>query len=140
GTQNVYALGQLVGWANNKYGLQLTTEELQGQDVEQIRQRLLAESRRWLLEGRLEEEVRQQLGGDPSVEQTIEYVGRRFDTELKAEDFDGDVTGKAIEVGRSFLRREMSALAQTVSMEKRRRSRASLSRCPRASSSFAEEG
>jgi preprotein translocase subunit SecA len=117
GTENVYALGHLVEWANRKYDAALAVEQLRGEKVGEIRRRLVELSEAWLAGGQLERAVRGALGSRPDVHRAIEIADRRFDTELKAEDFDSDVIGKLTEVGRQFLRREMTALERFVLLQ-----------------------
>jgi len=117
GTDNVYALGGLVEWANRKYDAGLDVEALRDEKIEAIRDRLVGLSQQWNAGGRLEQFVREQLGSDPSVEKAMALADVRFDTELDPEDFDGDVTGKVIQVGRQFLRRELTELERFVLLQ-----------------------
>jgi preprotein translocase subunit SecA len=117
GMDNVYALGSLVSWANRKYELGLTVEGVRGAKADELRDRLLTESRRWLEGGGLEEMVRGRFGQDAPVERAVEFARSRFDTELKAEDFDGDVVGALVKAGRKFLRREMTELERFVLLQ-----------------------
>jgi len=117
GAGNVNALNTLVTWANGKFQMGLTVDELQNARMEDIRARLLGESRRWLAEGGLEEVVRSGLGSAPQVKPAIEFARARFDTDIKASDLDGDVIAKVIEAGRNFLRREMTELERFVLLQ-----------------------
>ena len=137
GPDNVYALGALAEWANRKYEAGLTAEQLQGAKPEEIRRQLLEMSEAWLLGGELEQNVRQRLGSDPSVDEAIQFVRERFDTELSPEHFDGQaglptekqpaspagghdggqVVPAVIAAGRSFLRREMTELERFVLLQ-----------------------
>ena len=116
-TENVYALGQLVEWANRKYDAGLTVEDLQGRKVGEIRDRLVALAERWTNGGRLEQTIRDALGGDGDVRTAIEFAQKRFDTTLREEDFDHDVMGTLLAVGRRFLRREMTELERFVLLQ-----------------------
>ena len=117
GTENVYALGNLVEWARKKYDADLTVEDLRGAKVENIRQRLVAISQQWSSNGELERVIREKVRSDDDVQNAIELGRTRFDTILTAEDFDGDVVGKLTEVGRRFLRREMTELERFVLLQ-----------------------
>ncbi|MCK4601981.1 MAG: hypothetical protein KAU28_05915, partial [Phycisphaerae bacterium] len=117
GAENVYAMGNLIDWANRKYDAKLTVEDFRDTKVDAVRQRLFELSEQWMAPGKLEEAVRSAVGSAPDMAPAIQFARSRFDTELKPEDFDGsatglaaggDVAGKLIEVGRQFLRREMS--------------------------------
>ena len=117
GTENVYALGNLVTWANRKYDAQITVDELRGAKPDEIRQRLLDLSQTYLRGPRLGEDISRDIGPDPDVERAIRFAGDRFDTQLKAEDFDSDIMGKLISVGRDYLRREMTELERFVLLQ-----------------------
>jgi len=117
GTENVYALGDLVQWANRKYEADLQAESLRGRKVTEIRDRLVELSRQWQDGDRLQEAVRQALGSDPTVEKAIAYAAERFEAKLKPEDFDGDVTERVIQAGRRYLRRELTELERFVLLQ-----------------------
>ncbi|MEN6503823.1 MAG: preprotein translocase subunit SecA [Planctomycetaceae bacterium] len=117
GTENVYALKDLVDWANAKYEAALTVEELQGKSIQSIHQRLVELSRQWNEGGRLEQAVRAALGSDPSKEKAIEFAARRFGAELSEADFDSDIIGRVIHAGRTYLRREMTELERYVFLQ-----------------------
>ena len=117
GPDNVYALENLVSWANRKYEASLTVDDLRGAKAEDIRARLLELSEAWMSDGKLVEAVRAKLGSDPKVHDAIEFARQRFDTALAPEDFDGDVVGRVVEAGRKFLRREMTELERFVLLQ-----------------------
>jgi len=117
GTENVYALGNLAEWANRKYDAGLTAEALRGEKLDDIRRKLIGLSEQWLAGGRLEEAVRTAVGEAPDTEPAIQFARTRFDTELRSEDFDGDVFGRLVEAGRRFLRREMTELERYVLLQ-----------------------
>jgi len=117
GTENVYALGSLADWAKRKYDADLEIEQLRGAKVEEIHSRLVELSEAWLAGSSLEEAIRRALGAEPEVDDAIGFAKRRFDTELRAEDFDDDVIGRLLEAGRQFLRREMTELERFVLLQ-----------------------
>jgi preprotein translocase subunit SecA len=117
GTENVYALGNLVVWANRKYDANLTVEAIRGAGIETVRRELVKLSEDWTSNGRLERVIRDGVGEEPDVGQAIEFARRRFDTELQAGDFDSDVFDKLLRVGRAFLRREMTELERFVLLQ-----------------------
>jgi preprotein translocase subunit SecA len=57
------------------------------------------------------------MGSHPDISQAIEFARARFDTELKPEDFDGEVVGPLVHAGRQFLRREMTELERFVLLQ-----------------------
>jgi len=116
-TQNVYALGALAEWANRKFQANLTPEELRGSKIDDLRRRLVGLSEQWLAGDRLAESIRQAIGSDGDVAAAIEFARSRFDTELKPEDFNGDVAGTLLKAGRQFLRREMTELERFVLLQ-----------------------
>ncbi|HAU37896.1 MAG TPA: preprotein translocase subunit SecA, partial [Phycisphaerales bacterium] len=73
GPDNVYALGALAEWANRKYGLSLAAETLRELTPEQIRQKLVDESAKWLTGGKLEQAIRAAVGSDPDVEPSLQF-------------------------------------------------------------------
>ncbi len=117
GLENVYSATALAEWANRKYGLILTADELREMGMDEARRRLVAESQSWLAGDRLERFLREQLGSDPGPQQAIELVRSRFDTELGMQDFDGDVFGVTLQTARKFLRREMNELERFVLLQ-----------------------
>ena len=117
GTENVYALGGLVAWANRKYDAGLTVEELRNAGVEDLRRRLVDLSADWASNGRLDKAIRDSLGEAPDVESAIRLARERFDTELTAEDFNSDVRETLLRVGRGFLRREVTELERFVLLQ-----------------------
>ncbi len=117
GTENVYALGSLVEWAKRKYDADLEVEQLRGQKIEDIRRSLVEMAEQWMAGGELERTILAKIGSDGDVETAIELARSRFDTELTAEDFDGDVAGRLLAVGRQFLRREMTELERFVLLQ-----------------------
>ncbi|MGB2823347.1 MAG: preprotein translocase subunit SecA [Phycisphaerae bacterium] len=117
GTDNVYAIGALVEWANRKYQAGLTVEDLRDRKPGEIYRRLLELSEAYLAGGRLEEEIRRNVGGEPRPEAAEEFAAKRFDSQLVAEGLDGDAFARLVEVGRKFLRREMTELERFVLLQ-----------------------
>ncbi len=117
GTDNVYALQFLVDWANAKYRCGMTIDQLRDRKPAEIYAQLVEIAESFLAGGKLEEEIRQALGSDPTGEAVEKYAAERFDTELPAETLNGDAMGRLIEAGRAFLRREMTALERFVLLQ-----------------------
>ncbi|MBT3199276.1 MAG: preprotein translocase subunit SecA [Phycisphaerales bacterium] len=117
GPDNVYAIGQLVDWANHKYDADLKPEDFQGVKTSEIYERLVQLSKDWAGDERLEACVRSAVGSDPDVGAAIELAKTRFDTELDESDFNGDIPGRLKQVGQQFLRREMTELERYVLLQ-----------------------
>ena len=116
-SDNVYAIGQLVEWANHKYDAGLTPEDFQGAQSSEIYDRLVEISTAWSGDERLDECIRNALGSDPDAPAAIDFAMSRFDTELNESDFNGDIPGRLRDVGRNFLRREMTELERYVLLQ-----------------------
>ncbi|MCD6365553.1 MAG: SEC-C domain-containing protein, partial [Planctomycetes bacterium] len=117
GTENVYALGALVDWANNKYRADLSVEDFRDRPLADVRKRLVDISEAWMTGGRMEESIRADIGDRPDPCQAVRYAKERFDTELLPADFDGNVIDRLAAVGRRFLRREMTELERFVLLQ-----------------------
>ena len=117
GTENVYALGSLADWARRKFDAELDVEQMRDAKIDDIRSQLVAMSEQWLSGGGLEQAIRKAVGSDPDAQTAVEFARSRFDTALAAEDLDGDVLGRLVEVGRGFLRREMTELERFVLLQ-----------------------
>ncbi len=117
GTENVYALGQLADWANLKFQAGIDPHQLQGLKIEDIRADLLKLSDKWTSDETLSEAIVSKVGESPSVDDAVKLASERFDTQLTQEDFDSDVQGRLMEVGRNFLRREMTELERFVLLQ-----------------------
>jgi preprotein translocase subunit SecA len=119
GAGNVYALQTLAEWANRKYQAGWSGEDLQHRKPREIYEDLVAMSETWQADGKLAEAIRQGLGSEPTVEAAVEFARERFDTDLSAEDFegDGDVLDRLRAVGERFLRREMIELERFVLLQ-----------------------
>jgi len=117
GPDNVYAIGQLVEWANHKYDAGLANEDFQGAKTAEIYDRLVEISDDWSRDERLDECIRSALGSSPDASAAVAFARSRFDTELDESDFDGNIPGRLRDVGRKFLRREMTELERYVLLQ-----------------------
>jgi len=118
GTENVYAMQALCDWANRKYDLGWTPEQLQGEELGDVHRQLVEASEQWLADGKLEEAIRSAVGSEPDVQPAIQYARTRFDTELTEADFDGEgAFATLVWAGRRFLRREMTELERFVLLQ-----------------------
>ena len=117
GPDNVYAIAQLVEWANHKYDAGLTPEDFQGAKPSEIYDRMVEISAAWSGDERLDECIRSSVGNSPEASAAVEFAMSRFDTELDESDFNGDIPGRLRDVGRKFLRREMTELERYVLLQ-----------------------
>jgi preprotein translocase subunit SecA len=117
GTNNVYAVKALLEWARRKYNAALAEDDLRDRRLDEVYSRLVEISERHLLGGGLEQEIEQAVGRSPRPEQAEQYAAQRFDTQLVAESLDGNAFGRLLEVGRQFLRREMTELERFVLLQ-----------------------
>ena len=117
GADNVYALGNLVEWANSKYDAGLTVDDIRDVSELEIRQRLIELARKWTTGGQLDRAVGDALGSDPDGEAAVQFAKQRFDTELNIEDLNGDAIAAVTAAGRKFLRREMTELERFVLLQ-----------------------
>ncbi|MCP4377477.1 MAG: preprotein translocase subunit SecA, partial [bacterium] len=117
GADNVYAIGQLVEWANHKYQADLKSEDMQGLQTPEISARLLELSTAWSDDKKLDKCIRDGVGSSPNASAAIDFAMSRFDTELDESDFNGDISGRLRDVGRKFLRREMTELERYVLLQ-----------------------
>jgi preprotein translocase subunit SecA len=118
GTENVYAMETLVGWANRKYEAGLELEDVLNTKPRDIYDKLIAHARKWDDDDAIHEYIRSRLGDAPDIEPAIELAKNRFDTELTPEDFaNADRMETLVRVGRSFLRREMTELERFVLLQ-----------------------
>lgn len=117
GPDNVYALAQLAEWANRKYQAELTSDILQTKKPQEIYRELVDLSRQWQAGERLDACIKEGLGSDPTAEQACDFVSSRFDTKLSPADLNGDIVASVRDIGRRFLRREMTELERFVLLQ-----------------------
>ncbi len=119
GTDNVYALQQIVAWANGKFRLGWTPEMLADKPVEAIERELVEASRKFLEEGILEREVDEALqryqastNGELKTWAT-ERFGRAVDAEA-LERPEADRRAMLLQAGRELVRWELTQLERYV--------------------------
>ncbi|MCD6377815.1 MAG: preprotein translocase subunit SecA [Planctomycetes bacterium] len=141
GVDNVYALTALCDWANRKFATDWTPEELTGKTVEQIRSDLISLAEQFLAGGRLEQEVDSFISGlisrspggqidSDRFPAIIDWCARRFDTAVSEDELrevlescpsPADVSAAIrqflINVGRGYLRRELTELEKFVLLQ-----------------------
>ncbi len=113
---NAYGLAELVEWANTKYRLNWTIDDVQNKDINSIRNELLCASRRYLLEGKLEEEIEQAIAEcKDDMEKLANWCKERYFIEISAEKLSNENPKDIIfPLARSFMRRELTGLEQMV--------------------------
>ncbi|MFP4353980.1 MAG: SEC-C metal-binding domain-containing protein [Phycisphaerae bacterium] len=116
GADNIYAFDALADWANRKYQAGWEGSQLAEKKPKDIHADLVELSEAWMRNGRLEETVRSAAAGK-DADWAVQYARDRFDTEMSPGDFDGDIPGRLIRVGQSFLRREMTELERFVLLQ-----------------------
>ncbi len=117
GMDNAYAAKALADWANHKYGLDWTAEQVSRRKPAEVYRELVDLSAAYLDNGRLEQEIRDAVGESPSPAEAEAFAARRFHTQLPAESLNGDAFGRLVAVGREFLRREMTELERFVLLQ-----------------------
>jgi len=117
GTENVYALNALADWASRKYGVPVSGEELRGQKIVAIRERLIELGQTAATDDALRGRIRQAIGENPSAEQAATFASEAFGASISPESFNGDVMDRLMTAGRNFLRREMSELERHVLLQ-----------------------
>ncbi len=119
GADNIYALQQVVQWANSKYNIGWTPERLAGKSPAAIAHELIAINRAFLQEGKLEQEVDEALNrfGAEGNGELDEWAKRRFGKALDAGEWhveDDDRRAVLIEAGRQMARWELTQMERYV--------------------------
>ena len=119
GTDNVYALQQIVQWANRKYNLAWTTNRFENRPIEAIVQALIEARESFLERGGLEKEVDRALSRHGASEngELLQWAERRFGLALDAEALkteDNDPRDVLIDAGQKLVRWELTQLERYV--------------------------
>ncbi len=114
---NVYAFESLADWANRKYNAGYTPDKLQEIKPNVLQRQLLDLSKSYN-DGRLEEEVDEQVGrlGTPEL---VQWANNRFNAGFEADDL-ADASHRRerlFQAGREFLREELSDLERYVLLQ-----------------------
>ena len=115
GTDHATAAGHVVQWANNKYNVGWTLEDVQGVSVDSLRERLLGLSREFA-NGRLAKEIEEGINGK-TTEAAVEWAKGRLGPAWHQDRFDrheGVVAEALLDQGREMLRWELTRLEQFV--------------------------
>ncbi len=115
---NVYAYEALATWANKKYNAGLTIEQIQETKPRTLHKKLLECSRSYN-DGELDRELSDKIANLDSAE-LINWAKERFETSLTEDDLPGDdseLKEKLSEIGREFMRAELSDLEKYVLLQ-----------------------
>jgi preprotein translocase subunit SecA len=114
---NIYGFEMLAEWANKKYRAGLSAQELQNTKPNVLHKRLLELSGSFN-DGQLEKEVDEQVGR-LNAQQLRDWALERFETPLGEEEIAeaSDLKERLAEVGREYLRRELSDLERYVLLQ-----------------------
>lgn len=131
-TENPYASDHIRTWALEKYRLEMSLDEIRRYNVRELRDRLVREQEDFLHNGRLEKTVDEMLAAHPDGDALRFAINDRFKIRLTAKDFekwmkdDASRNGQALhdekavvreqlmDIGRQFLRKELTDLEQFV--------------------------
>jgi len=114
---NVYALQALADWANRKYNAGLTVEQIQNTKPNDLYKQLLKLSESFN-NGQLDQELADKIANLETSE-LVKWANERFKASLSEHDLgDGpEVKDRLAEVGREFLRSELSDLERYVLLQ-----------------------
>ncbi|RME41821.1 MAG: hypothetical protein D6788_00420 [Planctomycetota bacterium] len=115
-TDHAAAASIVVEWANRKYRVGWTLDDVQGRSVEDVRQELIDLNRAFLREGRWEREVDEALSGkddEAALAWAKDRLGSLWDPK-HVERHGGSIRDAVVAVGRELFRRELTELEQFV--------------------------
>jgi len=109
---NVYAFDSLAQWANRKYGVNWTAEQIQALPPKTLHQQLLDHSTSFQ-DGRMEQEVRDRRAS-MEKSQFLTWFNQRFEAILTNPDTEEDIL---LDTAREFMRRELCDLEKYVLLQ-----------------------
>jgi preprotein translocase subunit SecA len=114
---NVYAFEALAEWANKKYNAGLSAERIQNAKPRELHNLLLKLSQSFN-DGQLDRELSDKIS-NLKIPELVDWANERFDSQLTREDLgDGpQLKDKLSELGREFLRKELSDLEKYVLLQ-----------------------
>ncbi|PKL46906.1 MAG: hypothetical protein CVV39_06535 [Planctomycetes bacterium HGW-Planctomycetes-1] len=132
---NIYAFEKLAGWVNDRFGAQISVSHLQNTPPAAVHRELLKISEDYHAVG-LENQIDEKIASS-SAEQVAEWANKRFKANLQCDDFASEprlparhslgevgsgsgmttLKEKLLEVGRDFLRTELSELEKYVLLQ-----------------------
>jgi preprotein translocase subunit SecA len=118
-TDNPYAADYVRSWAKMKYGAELTIEDIRGQSVRKVRDRLIGFQEKFLVDGELSREIDAMVNANSNPQALAEAFNARFGTKITPVDFAPDrspldTNAALVSYARNVLRRELSDLEQFV--------------------------
>ena len=116
GSDNAYAAEVITGWANQKYNLNWTIEQVQAKSPRELADELLAINRQYLGNGKLDQEIDSALSrleGPALTDWARQRFGVTYQEEL-IDDSNGDVRDGLRRMGRELMRYELTRLEQFV--------------------------
>jgi preprotein translocase subunit SecA len=112
--ENAYVAESIVQWANRKYNLGWTVEQVQSRPVQDIERDLIECTKDCLVNGRLEGEVERALS-QHTGEQLVEWARTRFGRLVDEESLGGDdPRAELLRAGRELVRFELTRLERYV--------------------------
>ena len=115
-TENAQACELVCLWAKSKYGVFWSPEEIQGQPVRSIAERLLALQKDYLNNGKLDAEIDRAVASHDG-DKLVDWGRERFRAAWDQDRFDKSPDGRRqalLEIGRRWMRYELSVLEQYV--------------------------
>jgi len=116
-----WAMGQLAAWANQRFQLGWTVEQLMEMDPGTIQKKLLDASRQWQAEGKLEAAVDEAMATHKTPEDRAKWARERFAAKLVAEQLETrDEAGQRqllLDKGRELMRAELTQLERFVLLQ-----------------------
>jgi preprotein translocase subunit SecA len=115
---NVYAMEALAEWANRRFQIGLTIEEIQNTKPEMLYQKLLACSERYH-RGALEEDIARMAEQASSLEELANQAGQRFGVSFDPQKWPDKQHAQAdiLAAARTFLRKELTDLEKYVLLQ-----------------------
>ncbi len=133
---NPYAAEEIQRWAKQKFGIELSLDRIAGQSIKKLREELIGMQEKYLLDGKVAEEVDKLMAANPTPGALVKAVNKRFEASITEADLEEravvvDAKGvrreeadngeerlgtreKIARVGRQFMRKELTDLEQFV--------------------------
>ena len=117
----VWAAQQLVAWANQRYEMNWTPEEVTTISPQDIQKQLLDASRQWLTGEKLGDLVSQAMAAHEASDSLADWATQRLGQKIDTEELDGlDEAGRydlLMEKGKAMLRSELTQLERFVLLQ-----------------------